>query len=487
MRDRRPHRPWPRALLVLLCLCSLLHCAYPGPVVEVTMSGESYDVTTIRVSATLANEPATTDHVMDASRPWKLLIGLPVGARGALVLDVAGLDADGVVRRSAKGRVDILDEKSYYAIGLDLVATDTGQEPMIDCHIIFRITLGDFNQDGQLDLAGSDGTNVAVRLGRGNGIFEKRRDVSSNPEGDGGDGPLAVAAGELNGDRIPDLAVLNKYDVVSVLAGRGDGTFLAPRYFPTDSAPFALQVHDLNLDGKADLLVTRAEVGSSVLLGRGDGTFLPPRSQRAGFSPAATAVGDLNGDGKPDLAVGNWAGNNVSVFLGSGDGSFLAPRTFATGIAPWSLAVGDFNADGRADLVIVNGDFYGANMGVSVLYGNGDGSFREPVRVSQRRAVQVAVGDFDGDRIDDLTFIDGYTTSVLFGARGGALRGPREYPVNGFTETLLVGDVNGDGRSDLVVANNDPECRTTGIDRSSLAVLLGQDGGSFLGPIYSLP
>jgi len=93
----------------------------------------------------------------------------------------------------------------------------------------------------------------------------------------------------------------------------------------------------------------------------------------AGISPVSVAVGDLNGDGVQDLAVANFGvcedwcfSSSVSVLLGNGDGSFQAARTFGAGLGPWSVAVGDFNGDGTPDLAVANWN----SNNVSVLINN---------------------------------------------------------------------------------------------------------------------
>ena len=117
------------------------------------------------------------------------------------------------------------------------------------------------------------------------------------------------------------------------------------------------------------------------------------------------AVGDFNGDGRPDLAVANIGSNTVSVLLGNGDGTFQPAQHFATGAAPRSVAVGDFNGDGRLDLATANS---GGND-VSVLLGNGDGTFAAAQSVPLQipfipvdPPLSVAVGDFNADGKMDL-------------------------------------------------------------------------------------
>jgi len=171
-------------------------------------------------------------------------------------------------------------------------------------------------------------------------------------------------------------------------------------------------VGDFNGDGRPDLAVTNGANTTSgavpgnlaVLLGNGDGTFQAARTIDVGITPAFVAVRDVNGDGRPDLAVANFRSNDVSVLLGNGDGTFQAPRNFDTGTGPLSIAVGDVNSDGQADLAVANFDFNirGPNT-VSVLLGNGDGTFQAAQAFSVgTNPASVAVGDFNGDVRQDL-------------------------------------------------------------------------------------
>ena len=123
-------------------------------------------------------------------------------------------------------------------------------------------------------------------------------------------------------------------------------------------------------DGKLDLAAANG-VGVSVLLGNGDGAFQPAVTYAAGTYTESIAVGDFNGDGKLDLVVTNnlSSGGTVSVLLGNGDGTFQAPRTYGVGASPYGVAVGDFNGDGKLDLAVTNS---GSSGSVSVRLGNGE-------------------------------------------------------------------------------------------------------------------
>src|SRR5215472_129092 len=119
------------------------------------------------------------------------------------------------------------------------------------------------------------------------------------------------------------------------------------------------------------LVLTGLAVSNLLIAGAAEAqgvSFIAGRDFGAGTNPYSVAVGDFNGDGKPDFAVANSGSNNVSVLLGNGDGSFQAAQNFGAGSGPVSVAVGDFNCDGVEDLAVANGN----SNNVSVLLGNGD-------------------------------------------------------------------------------------------------------------------
>ena len=282
----------------------------------------------------------------------------------------------------------------------------------------------------------------------------------SAPRGfDAGSGPQSVAVGDFNGDGKPDLAVVNSYsNNVSILLGNGDGTFQIHVDYPTGAQPGSVAIGDFNGDGKLDLAVVNSYSNNvSVLLGNGNGTFQPAVSYGtgSGTGPAFVAVGDFNRDGKLDLAVANSNSTYVSVLLGNGDGTFQTAVNYDVGGAPTSIAVGDFNHDGKLDLAVAV-PVPGPSTYVSMLLGNGDGTFQTAVNYNAPYAPDaVAVGDFNGDGNLDLVVGNRSSNiSVFLGNGDGTFRTAVNYSAGYNPSSVAVGDFNNDGTLDLAVANS---------------------------------
>jgi hypothetical protein len=200
------------------------------------------------------------------------------------------------------------------------------------------------------------------------------------------------------------------------------------------------------------------------LLGKGNGAFRPHVDYAAGSDPEWAIAADFNGDGKLDLAVadfGNGYPSTVSVLLGNGDGTFQPAVGYDAGAGPFGVAAGDFNRDGKQDLAVVN---YAANT-VSVLLGNGDGTFQPHVDYAVGTyPFTVAVADFNGDGIPDLAISDTLcvvpsttcphgTVTILLGNGDGTFQPDVEYVVGIGPTGLATADLNGDGGADLAVPN----------------------------------
>jgi len=275
-------------------------------------------------------------------------------------------------------------------------------------------------------------------------------------------------------------------DEVSVLLGRGDGTFAAENRFPTGSQPVDLGTADFNGDGKLDLVTANLSGDSvSLLMGGGDGTFAPPAAFPAGTWPASLRIADVNGDTHPDVAVANQGSNDVSVLLGRGDGTLAPQNRYAAGDYPLDLVVGDFQGDGRLDLVTANAD----SSDLSLLSGNADGSFGPEIRLALGAELQpypssIVASDLDGDGKQDLAvyYLYDYPSNqnflgILLGNGDGTFQplqatpaGPNPFGV------MRSADVNGDGIPDLV--STSPGGGAT----QDILIALGRGDGTFSEP-----
>jgi uncharacterized protein (DUF2141 family) len=401
-------------------------------------------------------------------------------------------------------------------IFLPAVAYDSGG------YTASAVAVGDVNGDGKLDIVlGNEcansgclpgGAAVDVLLGNGDRTFQTA--VTYHTGGSSGPFfPVSIAIADVNGDHKPDLVVANGgSNTVAVLLGNGDGTFHpAVSYGSGGMFPVSVAVADVNGDGKLDVIVANECADSNcdgsvgVLLGNGDGTFqsaVPYLS--GGLYALSVAITDVNGDGNPDLLVATnylvchgglcTPTGAVGVLLGNGKGTFQSAVIYDSGGSyPYSLVVDDLNGDGKLDVVTANS--WSGTMGV--LLGNGDGTFQAAVtygsgdRANVVQISSVAVADVNHDGRPDLLLTtqsaggdsnNGGAVSVLLGNGDGTFQPAVEYASGGYqTLGVAVGDVNGDGRPDLLIANscshNSTDCGgPVNKTRGTVSVLLNNNG-----------
>ena len=208
------------------------------------------------------------------------------------------------------------------------------------------MAVADLNGDGKPDLVTANGSynNVSVLLGNGNGTFQAAQSFAV------GTSPVVVAVADLNGDGHPDLVTANS-DSNACRCCWATATAPSRRRspLPLGTSPESVAVADVNGDGHPDLVTANAALQRRVGAAGQWRRHLPGAQAlcRREQLLVSVAVADLNGDGKPDLVTANTASNDVSVLLGNGDGTFQAPQSFAVGTGPASVAVADLNGDGR--------------------------------------------------------------------------------------------------------------------------------------------
>ncbi len=353
------------------------------------------------------------------------------------------------------------------------------------------IAAADLNGDGNGDMVVVNDYNaassyVSVVLGNADGTFQTPANYPT-----AGNMSVAAVVDDVNGDGKADVVVASDDQHISVLLGVGDGTLHGAQSFSaavTGTSLTSLITADVNHDGKRDLICSNG----LVLLGNGDGTFTAVSTPAfTGLQnitsgvPLGMATGDLNNDGKADLVVGT--GSVVYTFKGNGDGTFVAGLSYPSIDNSGYVTVTDLDGDGNADIYLglANGGLYSGDdssfSAAYVLMGNGDGTFQGAATV--KAAYNGSnLGDVNGDGVMDLVSADtgvygpgatfyvqlgngkgGFTTASTFTSPSASFTLNSVYGVAPFTFTnantvapsaYAVGDVNGDGKADVVYAVN---------------------------------
>ncbi|CAF3884838.1 unnamed protein product [Rotaria sp. Silwood1] len=325
----------------------------------------------------------------------------------------------------------------------------------------YWVALGDFNNDNKIDMVTANhyDNSISIFLGHGNGSFS---DVKTYGTGDGAM-PMYVTVGDFNNDNKLDVAVVS-YGTNGIVVnfGLGDGTFLGGDLYSTGtgSEPNTLETGDFNKDGRLDIIVSNP--GSDTIglfLGNDSKPFANVKLGRTGVGsqPQSVALGDFNNDGISDIVVANYGNNNVGIFLGLGRALFDTMLTYSTGVdsSPYFVAVEDLNNDNRSDIVVAN--FKTDN--IAILLGYGNGTFTTAVIHTtgyRSRPSAVAIADFDKDNILDIAVANSGTSTVLllYGNGNGTFRNEELYPLGyGYLPySIAVTDLNHNGFMDIVIA-----------------------------------
>jgi len=275
--------------------------------------------------------------------------------------------------------------------------------------------------------------------------------------------PVSVAVTDATQDGVVDVVLANaSAPILTVLPGRRDGSFERPLGVGTGPVPRSIAVGDFDNDGSDDLAVAG---GNEIAIFTGRDETLVRLGRISVPAPSVMATADLDSDGNLDLLAGRVDESVVSVFPGLGDGTFLAPRVHPVGSPATSLFVGDLNGDETPDVA-------SSGNGVSVLFGNGDGTLRGYQFVGGPSGARGLAGDdFDADGFVDLAAAHGANlVTILRNTGDEQFTGAGSHTVGGTPVALAAADVDSDGSTDLVTANR---------GANDVSVLLGDDDGHF--------
>ncbi|PTU28235.1 FG-GAP repeat domain-containing protein [Stenotrophobium rhamnosiphilum] len=257
----------------------------------------------------------------------------------------------------------------------------------------------------------------------------------------------------------------------------GDIKFAVAQEYPSSTVTYngtaspgavAYLYRDGHADQNADLVIANIVGGPVILYGIGGGRFTAERTiiNNSDTDASAVQVADFNADGIPDIVSGGYTTLRITVMLGRPDGTFGVSGQYPLhGVWPSQFQIADLNRDGHLD--IATSAYAGGN--ITILLGNGDGTFREAPPVSATTvALAMVVDDFNGDDIPDMAVTETVptvgvldasgnlvhgTVQILLGNGDGTFRRTDSYPIGLLSELVRYGDINEDGKGDLIILN----------------------------------
>lgn len=488
--------------------CSLEFLSIAGPGASLTVNSH-YELYLHQLAQLATKADVFANGCVDPNRGTSTHPGVWVGKTSGGALDFAAIGLDGNTNaiflftlpagaKSASAATETALTTIPYATAL--ATTDLNGDKNNDLIVV----------DGY----GSPSSSISVLLGNADGTF--RTPVSYAI---GGDYAAAAVVDDVNGDGKADVVAVSGDQQISILLGNGDGTFQTAKTFAAPALPgFAsaastpivnLITADLRGNGKKDIIASNG----LVLLGNGDGTFTAAATPAFPYMTASSnegpnlASGDLNKDGKMDLVVNN--GSTISIWLGNGDGTFKGGNSYATVADTGFVTVTDLDGDGNPDIYVgmANGGMFSGDDSVSneayFLMGHGDGSFVGAPVTNTIGYSGTNLGDVNGDGVPDLitpggTYGQGGPTFTVQTGTGkgtfttaSTITAPSSFVLNSTTITgantaapsaYAVGDLTGNGKSDLVFAMNNLTAGGNQLATPVYFVSLSNGDGTFMAP-----